>query len=69
MVDKGYQKSGGNYVTVEYDRADGAKYRISYCHLDKINVEKGDAVNAGTKLGVSGNTGNSTGPHLHLTVK
>lgn len=69
VVDKGYQKSGGNYVTVEYDRADGAKYRISYCHLDKINVEKGDAVNAGTKLGVSGNTGNSTGPHLHLTVK
>lgn len=69
VVDKGYQKSGGNFVTVEYDRADGAKYRISYCHLDKINVEKGDTVNAGSKLGVSGNTGNSTGPHLHLTVK
>ena len=69
VVAKGYQKSGGNYVTVEYDRADGAKYRISYCHLDKINVDKGDSVNAGTKLGVSGNTGNSTGPHLHLTVK
>ena len=69
VVDKGYQKFGGNFVTVEYDRADGAKYRISYCHLDKINVEKGDTVNAGSKLGVSGNTGNSTGPHLHLTVK
>lgn len=68
VVDKGYNKSGGNFVIVEYDRAGGAKYRISYCHLDKINVEKGDAVNAGTKLGVSGNTGNSTGPHLHLTV-
>lgn len=69
VVATGYQKSGGNFVTVEYDRADGAKYRISYCHLDDIAVKKGDAVNAGTPLGLSGNTGNSTGPHLHLTVK
>lgn len=69
VVATGNQKSGGNFVTVEYDRADGAKYRVSYCHLDKIAVKEGDIVNAGTRLGVSGNTGNSTGPHLHLTVK
>lgn len=69
VVATGYQKSGGNFVTVEYDRVDGAKYRISYCHLDDIAVKKGDVVNAGTRLGLSGNTGNSTGPHLHLTVK
>ena len=69
VVGTGYQSSGGNYVTVEYDRADGASYRVSYCHLDKISVSKGDTVNAGTVLGVSGNSGNSTGPHLHLTVK
>ena len=42
VVATGYQKSGGNFVTVEYDRADGAKYRISYCHLDDIAVKKGD---------------------------
>ena len=69
VVATGYQKTGGNYVTVEYDRSDGAKYRVSYCHLYKIGVNKGDTVNAGTILGVSGSTGNSTGPHLHLTVK
>ena len=69
VVDTGYQKSGGKFAVVEYDRADGAKYRVSYCHLNDIAVNKGDIVNAGTQLGVSGNTGNSTGPHLHLTIK
>ncbi len=69
VVDTGYQKSGGKFAIVEYDRADGAKYRVSYCHLNDIAVNKGDKVDAGTQLGVSGNTGNSTGPHLHLTVK
>lgn len=69
VVDTGCQKTGGNYVVVEYDRVDGAKWRVSYCHLDKIDVVKGDIVDAGKKLGLSGNSGNSTGPHLHLTVK
>lgn len=70
VVSIGYQpESGGKFVAVEYERADGSKWRVSYCHLDKISVSKGDIVNAGTKLGVSGNTGNTTGPHLHLTVK
>ena len=69
VVNTGYQATGGNFVVMEYDRADGSKWRVSYCHLDQIDVEKGDVVDAGAKLGVSGNTGNSTGPHLHLTVK
>jgi murein DD-endopeptidase MepM/ murein hydrolase activator NlpD len=70
VVSIGYQPDrGGKFVAVEYERADGSKWRVSYCHLDKISVSNGDIVNAGTKLGVSGNTGNSTGPHLHLTVK
>ena len=69
VVTVGSDKSSGNYAVVEYDRADGAKWRVSYCHLDSVAVKQGDVVNAGQKLGVSGNTGNSTGPHLHLTVK
>lgn len=66
---KGDKIGSGRYVTVEYDRADGSKWRVSYCHLDSVSVKKGDVVDAGTKLGVSGNTGNSTAPHLHLTVR
>ena len=69
VVKVGSDKSSGNFAVVEYDRADGAKWRVSYCHLDSVAVRHGDVVNAGQKLGVSGNTGNSTGPHLHLTVR
>ena len=69
VVKVGSDKTSGNFAVVEYDRADGAKWRVSYCHLDSVAVRQGDTVNAGKKLGVSGNTGNSTGPHLHLTVR
>ena len=54
---------------MEYSRVDGSKYQVSYLHLSKVNVNVGDTVMAGQKIGVSGNTGNSTGPHLHFSVK
>lgn len=60
---------GGKSVTVEYDHGD-AKIQVVYCHLSQINVQKGDTVNAGQKLGVTGNTGtHTTGEHLHFAVK
>jgi murein DD-endopeptidase MepM/ murein hydrolase activator NlpD len=40
-----------------------------YYHLDKIDVNEGDMVNAGTLLGLSGATGLATGPHLHWEVR
>ena len=46
-----------------------AYYTISYCHLSVFGVSKGMFVNAGEVLGVSGSSGMSTGPHLHLTTK
>ena len=59
----------GKSVTVEYSRADGSATRVQYMHLSQINVQKGDSVNAGQKLGLSGNTGSrTTGEHLHLGV-
>ena len=59
----------GKSVTVEYSRADGSATRVQYMHLSQINVQKVDSVNAGQKLGVSGNTGSrTTGEHLHLGV-
>ncbi|WP_258534797.1 peptidoglycan-binding protein [Streptomyces sp. PT12] len=45
---------------------DGATYY--YCHFSAHGVGSGARVDAGTQLGSSGNTGNSTGPHLHLEI-
>ncbi|MBA0050054.1 peptidoglycan-binding protein [Streptomyces sp. AJS327] len=45
---------------------DGATYL--YCHLSQHQAGSGVQVEAGTQLGLSGSTGNSTGPHLHLEV-
>ena len=60
----GRDKRSGNYVVLEY-----GNYTVSYCHLSKALVQKGDSVNAGDVVGISGSTGRSTGEHLHLTCK
>lgn len=54
----------GNSVIV--DHQNGLKSR--YAHLSKINVKEGDEVNTKTQIGNLGNTGRSTGPHLHLEI-
>jgi murein DD-endopeptidase MepM/ murein hydrolase activator NlpD len=44
-------------------------YETRYGHLSQIRVRQGDRVSLGTVLGLSGNTGNSTAPHLHFEVR
>jgi len=58
--DQGY----GNLVIIE-----NGPYRVYFAHLSKIPVKVGEKVTAGTIIGYSGNTGNSTGPHLHYEVR
>lgn len=55
----------GRHVIVEH--ADG--YRTTYAHLSQTSVNVNQMVSAGTQLGLSGNTGNSFGAHLHLTLQ
>ena len=61
--------AAGNMITVEYSRSDGSRLQCTYMHLSEIGVKVGDAVSAGMQLGYSGNTGRSTGPHLHFETK
>lgn len=69
-VNHNINTGGGKSVTIEYDRADGTRYQTTYMHMSEIAVKVGDTVNAGTKIGVSGNTGTrTTGEHLHFEVK
>lgn len=43
--------------------------RWTYCHGSQLTVAKGDVVATGAQLMLSGNTGRSTGPHLHLAIR
>ncbi len=58
--DEGY----GNLVIVE-----NGPYRTYYAHLNSIPVTVGQTVADGAVIGLSGNTGHSTGPHVHYEVR
>lgn len=69
-VNNATNTGGGKTVVVEYDRKDGTKTQCVYMHLSSISVKVGDTVNAGDRLGISGNTGTrTTGEHLHFGVR
>ncbi|TPG65716.1 M23 family metallopeptidase [Pseudomonas arsenicoxydans] len=55
----------GKYVVVRH----GLGFSSLYAHLSEINVKPGEYISKGESLGRSGNTGKSTGPHLHYEVK
>lgn len=59
---------GGGYgLMIMIDHGNG--YHTLYAHLSKISVYCGQSVNKGNLIGLSGSTGNSTGPHLHFEVR
>jgi murein DD-endopeptidase MepM/ murein hydrolase activator NlpD len=61
-------RSGIGYGRAVYLlHADG--FTTIYAHLSEINVVSGQNVKAGDLIGLSGNTGNSTGPHLHFELR
>jgi len=63
-TDVGRCLSYGKWILVDHDNG----LSTLYAHLSSISSKPGQAVSRGTVIGYSGNTGYSTGPHLHLTV-
>lgn len=64
VISAGYEGGYGNKVEIRY--WDGT---VSvYAHMDRIDVAVGEQVGSGARVGASGNTGHSTGPHLHLEI-
>jgi len=54
----------GNYIILEHGNLE-----CLYGHLSTILIREGEVVSAGTVVAISGNTGKSTGPHLHIRMK
>ena len=56
---------GGNYIKIKHFN----RFETAYLHLSEIYYRVGEFVKAGFIIAKSGNSGNSTGPHLHFSVK
>lgn len=64
VVETGWKQGYGNTIVVNH----GYGYKTRYAHLSRISVRNGQKVVRGEEIGLVGNTGKSTGPHLHYEV-
>jgi murein DD-endopeptidase MepM/ murein hydrolase activator NlpD len=65
VTDAGWNQGYGNSIDINH----GYDYLTRYAHLSKIMVKKGQDIKRGDLIGLVGNTGKSTGPHLHYEVR
>lgn len=65
VIYAGYSSSAGNYVVINH----GDGLTTKYMHHVSLTVRTGEYVEKGQQIGYVGNTGNSTGPHLHFQVE
>lgn len=64
VIAVGQDKVSGKYVTLQHEN-----FTVSYCHLSRVSASKGQIVKVGEVVGITGNTGRSTGEHLHITIR
>ena len=60
----GQDSRSGRYIVLRH-----GNYLISYCHLSQVSAREGEELLAGDVVGITGNTGRSTGEHLHITCR
>jgi lysostaphin len=61
----GFHPQYGNMIDIDH----GNDLVTRYAHLSKVLVKEGDLLQRGRRIGDSGNTGRTTGPHLHFEVR
>jgi murein DD-endopeptidase MepM/ murein hydrolase activator NlpD len=64
VISAEYHRSYGNLVTIQHKYG----FQTRYAHMDRMYVTKGANISQGDTIGSLGNTGLSTGPHLHYEV-
>lgn len=64
VIEAGWNSGFGNCIVIDH----GYGYRSTYGHLSNIRVTAGLNIKRGDLIGLSGNTGTSTGPHLHYQI-
>ena len=64
VIFSGKQKGYGNVMIIK-----NGNYKTLYAHCSKLLFKKGDEIKQGQKIALSGNTGTSTGPHLHFEIR
>ena len=65
----GGMRGYGNGVFIDHGIINGKRIVSEYGHLSKFEVKNGDKVHQGQVIAESGNTGISSGPHLHITIR
>ena len=64
VIETAYNRTNGNYIIIDHEN----NYQSYYGHLSRVLVKQGDKVIKGQIIGLSGNTGISTGPHIHFQI-
>ena len=55
----------GNYIIISHNE----QFTTCYAHLEQATKQEGESVKQGDIIGIAGNTGNTTGPHLHFEIR
>lgn len=62
---RGYQRLAGYYIIIKHE----GSFSTVYMHLSRMEVAKGQKVHVGQMIAKTGNTGRTTGPHLHYEIR
>ena len=69
VITTGENPTAGKFIKFQATTASGDVHEYTYAHLSSVDVKAGDVVASGDVVAKSGNSGHSTGPHLHVGLK